>query len=119
MIKPTIGRVVLVYRPGKSDQFEPAFITYVWSDTCINVGGFNRNGLPFAETSLHLNQEIQVDPIALPKFEGDDALEPFACWMPYQKAQAAKAVSPEPALSASGQIPPTPGDYDDPVPMPK
>lgn len=107
MIKPTIGRVVLVYRPGKSDQFEPALISYVWSDTCINVGGFDRNGNPFRETSLFLNQDISVDPITPPKLEGDEGLEPFACWMPYQKAQAAKAtVLPEPALSASGQIPP-------------
>lgn len=90
MIKPTIGRIVLVYRPGKSDQWEPGKICYVWSDTCINVGGVDRNGVPFAETSLHLDQEIQVDPINLPKFDGEEALEPFACWMPYQKAAAAK-----------------------------
>lgn len=97
MIKPTIGHVVLVYRPGKSDQFEPALITYVWSDTTINVGGFDRNGNPFKETSLHLDQDIQVDPIALPKFDGEEALEPFACWMPYQKAQAERAQSSPPA----------------------
>ena len=91
MIKPTIGRVVLVYRPGKSDQFEPALITYVWSDTAINVGGFDHNGIPFSETSLHLDQDIQVDPIALPKFDAEEALEPFACWMPYQLYSALKA----------------------------
>jgi hypothetical protein len=97
MIKPTIGRVVLVYRPGKSDQWEPAQISYVWSDTCINVGGFDKNGIPFRETSLHLDQEIEVDPVNLPKFEAEEALEPFACWMPYQKAQAAKNPIPSPA----------------------
>jgi hypothetical protein len=97
VIKPTIGRVVLVYRPGKSDQFEPALITYVWSDTTINVGGFDRNGNPFKETSLYLDQDIQVDPISLPKFDGEEALEPFACWMPYQKAQAKRTQSSSPA----------------------
>lgn len=90
MIKPTIGRVVLVYRPNSgSDQFEPAKICYVWSDTCINVGGIDRNGRPFSETSLFLDQDLEVDPVNLPRLEADDALEPFACWMPYQKKQAA------------------------------
>jgi hypothetical protein len=92
MIKPTIGRVVLVYRPGSSDQFEPALIAYVWSDILINVGGFDHNGVPFAFTSLRLDQEIIVDPIALPKFDAEQALEPFACWMPYQKAAAARSL---------------------------
>jgi hypothetical protein len=96
MIKPTIGRVVLVYRPNSgSDQFEPAQITYVWSDTCINVGGFDRNGKPFAETSLHLDQDRVVDPVHLPKMDADEALDPFACWMSYQKAQAEKDAAAE------------------------
>lgn len=100
MIKPTIGRVVLVYRPNSgSDQFEPALITYVWSDTCINVGGFNKNGTPFSETSLHLDQEIVVDPVKIPKLEGDEALDPFACWMPYQKAAQARE------LQRAAQVP--------------
>ncbi len=90
MIKPTIGRVVLVYRPGKSDQFEPAQICYVWNDPLINASGIGNDGQLFLLTSLRLDQEIQVDPVKLPKLEGDEAFAPFACWMPYQKIQQAK-----------------------------
>jgi hypothetical protein len=100
MIKPTIGRVVLVYRPGNSDQFEPALITYVWSDTHINVGGFDCAGVPFSCTSLFLNQDIVVDSVCIPKLDADDGLNAFACWMPYQKAQAEKA-----SLSSSESTP--------------
>lgn len=79
MIKPTIGRVVLVYR-GKSDQAEPALICYVHSDRCINVAGFDCNGSPFGATSLQL---LQDDDIATDS-------NYYAEWMPYQVAQAAK-----------------------------
>ena len=77
MIKPTIGRVVLVRR-GKSDQAEPALVTYVWGDRMINVGGFDQNGAPFAATSLQLLQDDETP----------TSLEYYAEWMPYQKAQA-------------------------------
>ena len=83
MIKPTIGRVVLVIR-GASDQAEPALICYVWNDRLINVGGFCCNGSPFALTSLRLLQD-------------DDAAvtgQPYAQWMPYQKAVAAGEIPP-------------------------
>lgn len=79
MIKPTIGRVVLVYR-GKSDQAEPALICYVHSDRSINVAGFDCNGIPFAATSLQL---LQDDDVATNS-------NYYAEWMPYQVAQAAK-----------------------------
>lgn len=79
MIKPTIGRVVLVHR-GQSDQAEPALICYVHSDRCINVGGFDRNGYPFVFTSLQLLQDEDVAINA----------NAYAEWMPYQVAQAAK-----------------------------
>ena len=79
MIKPTIGRVVLVYR-GKSDQAEPALICYVHGDRCINVAGFDCNGNPFAATSLQL---LQDDDIATNS-------EYYAEWMSYQVVQAAK-----------------------------
>lgn len=88
MIKPTIGRVVLVYRPGESDQFEHAQISYVWNDTLINASGVGNSGEPFVLTSLRLDQDLQVDPVKLPKLSAEAAFEPFACWMPYQKAQA-------------------------------
>lgn len=51
---PTIGRIVLVHRPGEPDEYWPAIITYVWSESCVNVGGFGKEGLPFALTSVLL-----------------------------------------------------------------
>lgn len=81
MIKPTIGRVVLVRGRG-SDQAEPALITYVWGDRMINVGGFDRNGIPFSYTSCPLLQDDDTP---------ENAARVYAEWMPYQKTQAAKA----------------------------
>ena len=88
MIKPTIGRVVLVHR-GQSDQAEPALVCYVWNDRMINVGGFDRNGAPFAATSLQL---LQDDDVATGIC--------YAEWMPYQKGQAAKTDALEAKLDA-------------------
>jgi hypothetical protein len=96
VIPPTIGRVVLVQkRPGSLDitQPEAAFITKVWSDRLINVGGFNANGTPFGETSVPLLQDD--DPATL---------GPYAEWMPYQKGQAAKTEALEAKLK--GDAPP-------------
>lgn len=82
MITPTIGRVVWVVRPGyitDIKQPEVGLVTYVWNDHLINVAGFDHNGDPFKLPSLALVQDDE------PKPEGN-----FACWMPYQKGQAAK-----------------------------
>lgn len=85
MITPTIGRVVLYWPPVAIDgvqraQPHPALISHVWSDTCINVGGFDQNGVPFAACSVLLwNDDMPGKPTSQ-----------FAEWMPYQKAQAAK-----------------------------
>ena len=53
-ITPTVGRIVW-YRPKASDELarngnEPlaAVICCVWSNTCINIAGFDANGQPFA-----------------------------------------------------------------------
>lgn len=87
MIKPTIGRVVLVHRfaDGKpvSPKPEPALVCYVHNDRLINVGGFDANGQPFACTSLQL---LQDDDQAPELISGA-----YAEWMPYQKEQAVKA----------------------------
>lgn len=86
MIKPTVGRVVWFHPgPGFVGAFTageplPAFITKVWSDTGINVGGFDANGKPFGATSVLLVQEGAPRPSYS-----------FAEWMPYQLGQAAKA----------------------------
>lgn len=82
MIKPTIGRVVWVIRPLDTNDFkqpEVGFVTYVHDDHKINVAGFDHIGKVFRLAFLHLIQDGE------PKPEGD-----FACWMPYQKGQAAK-----------------------------
>ena len=86
MIKPTIGRVVLVRRfldgAPLSPQPEPALVCYVHSDRMVNVGGFDANGKPFAATSVQL---LQDDDAAPGLISGA-----YAEWMPYQKEQAAK-----------------------------
>ena len=83
MIKPTIGRVVLVHR-GKSEQAEPALVCYVHGDRMINVGGFDQNGAPFSATSIPLMQDDDVP--------GNQNY--YAEWMPYQKAVAAGQQAP-------------------------
>lgn len=90
MIKPTIGRVVLVTRKSAdgtrtSDQHEAALVSYVFGDRMINVGGFDRNGQPFHATSVALLQDDDEAP----------SMGTYAEWMPYQKGQAAKAEATE------------------------
>lgn len=85
MIKPTIGRVVLVRDRNISDQAMPAFICYVHSDTCINVAGFDGNGHVIKLTSLTLRQDYSGDQ--------DVPAEPYAEWMPYQREVAAKSAA--------------------------
>ncbi len=91
MIQPTPGRVVLFNLNGASFNAIcaasdgaplPALVARVWNDRMINVGGFDANGTPFAYTSLQLLQDDDEAPA-----EGTA----YACWMPYQKAQAEKA----------------------------
>lgn len=90
MIKPTIGRVVLVYRKdGTSEQFEPALITFVHSDEIINVAGFTKEGFPFRYNMIKLEQApIADDPDATKVGDGPYGHQTFACWMPYQRRQA-------------------------------
>jgi len=92
MIKPTIGRVVWHYPHGMTEahQPHPALIAYVWSDTCVNLGGFDENGQPYSATSVLLYDEE-----SMPK-----PTTGYACWMPYQKGQAAKTEALETAAAA-------------------
>lgn len=83
MIKPTIGRVVIIKR-GNSDAHAdgwPALVNKVHGDQCINAAGFNEWGTAVSFSSLQLLQDDDAPP----------ANGPYAEWMPYQKAQAAKA----------------------------
>lgn len=83
MIKPSIGRVVLVHRYQKfSDQPEPAFVTYVHNDRLVNVAGFGADGDKFSFDHCPLLQDDDKPS------EGT-----YAEWMEYQKVQAAKVPS--------------------------
>lgn len=95
MIKPTIGRVVWLYGAHKGtvhDVREPlcAFVVHVWGDRMINVAYFDSNGAHHAETSVTLLQDDDPKP----------EHQPFACWMPYQKGQAAKYEALEAKVTA-------------------
>lgn len=94
MISPTIGRVVWYYKPGMShvEQALPAIVSFVHSDTCINVGGFDAMGKPFSDTSVVLLQDEGS--------YGNPSGGAWACWMPYQKGQAAKTE----ALKAAAKV---------------
>lgn len=82
MIKPTIGRVVIVQRGSHDAQSDgwPAFVNKVHSDRCINVAGYNEWGTTVSFNSVPLLQDDDEPPEA----------GPYAEWMPYQKAQAEK-----------------------------
>jgi len=79
IIKPTVGRVVLVFRNEPGTEPEPALVCYVHADNKINVGGFDYTGTPFALRDLYLVQGDETPPNGA-----------YACWMPYQKEQASK-----------------------------
>lgn len=90
-MKPSIGRVIW-FHPEAGDKFittqdnqpVPALICGIHSDTQINVGGFDFNGLPFARQGVRL-LEVGESPT-----EG----EAYAEWMPYQIQQAAASEEP-------------------------
>ena len=62
MTKPTVGRIVHYYPKGVSEVDKrplAAMIVCVWSDTCVNLAIFDRNGEPLQKppTSILLIQE--------------------------------------------------------------
>lgn len=81
-IKPTIGRVVIIQRGSTDAQPDgwPAFVNKVHGDRCINAYGANEWGTAVAFSSIPLLQDDETPP----------ETGPYAEWMPYQKAQAAK-----------------------------
>jgi hypothetical protein len=90
MIKPSIGRVVLYWdrspdRPAQS-QAHAALVSYVHSDTMVNLSVFDAEGHPFSKTSVRLLQDNDEAPNG-----------PYCEWMPYQKGQAAKTEALEAA----------------------
>ena len=96
MIKPTIGRVVWLFRDKLADPI-PALICRVYDDRCINVGGFDTSGKPIAYVEVRIFQD--EDGEARPNSGV------YAEWMPYQKGQAAKTDALELAAAARGQGP--------------
>jgi hypothetical protein len=98
MIKPTVGRVVWFHPAANSQSanFSPigmyaGIIAFVHSDHCVNLGALDAKGVCHSKTSVPLIQDDESPPE-----------RGYYCeWMPYQKAQAAKAQALEPAASAS------------------
>lgn len=82
MIKPTVGRVVW-FRPygDREPKMQPlaAIITYVHSDTEVNLAVFGVDGTNFSATIITLKQE-----------EDQKIVGMYCEWMPYQIGQAKK-----------------------------
>lgn len=90
IIKPSVGRALhffpsALYMDGRklafSDPSQPlaAMISYVHSDTMVNLTAWDQNGVPFSVCSVPL---VQGGAGSVGSF--------YAEWMPYQKGQAAK-----------------------------
>lgn len=95
MISPSIGRVVW-FTPAVGDKSYPeskqpcaALVTYVHSDTMVNLAVFDSNGRHHSETSVTLVQDDA----------GRGANGRYAEWMPFQKGQAAKTEALEAKLA--------------------
>lgn len=98
LIPPTPGRVVW-YWPSQQEIDAKAFVyedptqplaatvARVWHDRMVNLSIVDQAGAQFRRTSVKLLQEDDERPHTS---EG-----PFACWMPYQLGQAAKAAEAE------------------------
>lgn len=86
MIEPTIGRVVLVYRPdARGDQYEPGLINGVTDNYRISVSCNTRDKGVLQLDNIPLYQDAIGD-----KHPGDAQIpHAFACWMPYQRKAAA------------------------------
>lgn len=95
MIKPTVGRVVWFRNQGilkalsdfNDAQPMTAQVTYVHSDTLVNVAGFDHAGNHFRHTSITLRQEGESVPMG----------QCYVEWMPYQVGQAKKHEPESPA----------------------
>lgn len=82
-MKPSLGRIVL-FRPT-FDVVHSAIITYVHSDTCVNLAAFDSNGNPYGKTSVQLVQDGEHRPNWA-----------FCEWSPHQVAQSQR---PEPNVT--------------------
>jgi hypothetical protein len=89
MITPTNGRIVWVHH-RRFAQPLAAIVSYVHSDTAINVCCFWPDGTPMPMKNVILVQDTADSDI--------NVIKPYATWMPYQKGQAAKTEALEAAL---------------------
>jgi len=82
MIKPTVGRLLWFHRYGSAPALA-AIVTWVWSDTCVNVAVFGQNGSPVLNppTSVRLVQPEEPQP-------DTDSAVPWCEWMPFQVGQS-------------------------------
>ena len=96
-IPPTVGRVVL-YKPNANEHLNPdasgfcaATVSYVHSDTMVNLCVLSGSGTPTPRSSVRLVQE------------GEEVPGPggYCQWMKYQLGQAARAEAAEKAAQAS------------------
>lgn len=91
LIKPTIGRVVWYWPPGRPHTEQPnaAIIAFVHDDQVINVAGFDHDGQLFSVHNVLLIQD--------PESYGNPSGGGWCKWMPYQVGQAMRngGVSPE------------------------
>lgn len=82
VIKPTVGRVVHFWPGGVKPTQPPlpAIVTAAWSDTCVNLAVFERNGVPMSHppTSVRLLQPGESPP----------EYGPVCAWMPFQVGQS-------------------------------
>jgi hypothetical protein len=95
MIKPTVGRPVWYYPPGRllHDQPLAAVIVHIFNDRMVNLAIFLRNGNAMVDppTSIPLLQDGDENP---PTGMG------YCTWMPYQIAKASEG-NVETAASAA------------------
>lgn len=86
-MKPSIGRIVHFHpRPGVTHA---AIVTFVHSDTCVNLAVFDSNGGTEGKTSVQLVAPGQ----SKPEFG-------FFCeWMPYQVEKAGTLIQAEAGMT--------------------
>lgn len=87
MIKPTIGRVVWYWSAAAAWQHpdaqpNPALVTFIHSDDCVNLAVFDQSG-----------DHKPVTTVVLWQGDGERPLGEHCEWMPYQKTVAAKQES--------------------------
>jgi len=98
MIKPSIGRVVWYHPIHEHEQPLAAVVSFVHSNTSVNLAAFHPNGHSFGIENVQLFQGEGSKP------ENSDYCE----WMPYQKGQAAKTEELEKELAAKPDAAPMP-----------